>query len=253
VAAGLLRFNVATTDLSIPSYATGIPSEPVPSLVVDAYGRPVSSSMVLPGGWKPTWQTVTPTATLPPPYDLPLVISLKPPNAPPDTTVSGPGLTIELTPEQAQKLASAEQADKWTDLPGKVRTSLGKRYNYIVQELTREIVSGGRAKAVLHWPDVTADRIAQLKAGGGRVVITEGRLKGGKLRFDFAEIDFDAKKVQVLDLTPTAKSEHMAKTKAYADELKKLTGFDVDSFEMLYVDEDGNLLTELEEVRPKKK
>jgi len=166
--------------------------------------------------------------------------------------LGGAGLTIELKPSQVEKLLSAEQAAKWTDLPGPVRTSLGKRYGYIVQELTREIASGGRAKAVLHWPLVDADLISRLKATGGRVVITEGRLKGGDLRFDFAEIDFDRGKVEVLDLTPSKDPAHIAKTAAYAEELRKLTGFEVESFELLYVGEEGELLPELEKLAPKK-
>jgi len=44
---------------------------------------------------------------------------------------------------------------------------------------------------------VDADLIKKLEKGRGRVVITEGRLKRGKLRFDFAEIDSTAKRIEV--------------------------------------------------------
>jgi hypothetical protein len=164
---------------------------------------------------------------------------------------AGPGLTIELTDEQGRKLAQAERAKKWSDLPGQVRTSLGKRYGYIIQEVTRTIVAGGRAKVVLHYPMVDASLIKKLAQGGGRVVITEGRLKGGALRFDIAEIDFDRKTVEVIDLTPTKKTGHVAKTGSYHAELEKLTGFPVESFDLLFVDED-QLVEELQKAETKK-
>jgi hypothetical protein len=157
-------------------------------------------------------------------------------------------LLIEVTNEQAERLAQAERAKKWTDLPGNVRTSLGKRYNYIIQTLTRKIAAGGRASKVLHYPKVDAKLISELAKDGGRVVITEGRLKGGELRFDIAEIDFSRRKVEVIDLTAMRDPSHAAVTGDYAKELHNLTGFDVEAFEMPYVGEDMKLLDELERI-----
>jgi hypothetical protein len=158
-----------------------------------------------------------------------------------------PGLRIELTPKRVERLTKAERK-KWYDLPGKDRTSLGKRYGYIVEELVRKIASGGRAK-VLHYPLVDAKLIKSLEEEGGRVVITQGQLRGGKLRFDIAEIDFKRKRIDLLDLTPSSAAEHIEKTESYAAELHRLTGFKVYSAELLYVGEDGLLLDELKEIK----
>ena len=157
----------------------------------------------------------------------------------------GSGLEIPISDRSAGNLVLAENTRKWTNLPGKVRTSLGKRYNFIVQKLTRVIAGGGRATEVLHYSIVDEALIARLSKAGGRVLITEGRLLGGKLRFDLAEIDFEQKTIELIDLTPTLENGHVIKTLSYAAELKRLTGFDVSSSELLYVGPDGNLLSDL--------
>lgn len=154
------------------------------------------------------------------------------------------GVRIPLSDRRAGRLEKAEKTDKWTDLPGRDRTSLGKAYNHIIQTLVREIASGGRSR-VFHYASVTAALIAELRAGGGRVIFTEGRLNGGALRFDIAEIDFDSKTVAVVDLTAMRDPSHAAKTGAYSSELAKLTGFPVDAFEARYVGDDAKLAEEI--------
>jgi hypothetical protein len=176
------------------------------------------------------------------------------PKAPPAGEPSKPvgvndktgGLEIELTRRRAERLAAAERAKKWTDLPGNVRTSLGKRYNDIIQKLVRKIASGGRAR-VLHYAKVDKALIDELREIGGRVLMTEGRLKGGSMRFDIAEIDFNRKTVELIDLTAMYDPDHAAATKAYAKELSRLTGFQVKAIEMPYVGADEKLLDELGE------
>jgi hypothetical protein len=160
------------------------------------------------------------------------------------------GFRYELTDAQADRLARAETTD-WSKLSGRDRTSLGKRYGYIVEALVREIAAGGRAKAVLHYPDVTPELIQKLREGGGRVVITQGRLRGGKMRFDTAEIDFDKRVVELIDLTPSSDPDHVQGTADYAKELKALTGFKVVASELYYVGEDDALLPELGESKLK--
>jgi outer membrane protein OmpA-like peptidoglycan-associated protein len=164
---------------------------------------------------------------------------------PPPTRGPGAELEIPISDRSAGNLVLAENTRKWTNLPGKVRTSLGKRYNFIVQKLSRVIAGGGRATEVLHYAMVDEALITRLKRTGGRVLITEGRLLGGKLRFDLAELDFEQKNIELIDLTPTLENGHVVKTLSYAAELKRLTGFQVSSSELLYVGPDGNLLSDL--------
>ena len=158
-----------------------------------------------------------------------------------------PGYTIWLSKRAAKRLARAEGVKKWTDLPGMDRTSLGKRYGYIVEDLTREIAKGGRAQ-VLHYAMVDEKLIAAARKKGGRLLITQGRLKGGAMRFDIAEIDFAKQHVELIDLTPKGDKAHLAGTIEYAQELHRLTGFRVSASEMHYVGDAEELLGELKHV-----
>lgn len=155
------------------------------------------------------------------------------------------GLRIDLSERRAERLAKAERAETWTDLSGTDRTSLGKAYGAIVESLTRELTTGGRAKAVLHYVEVDKALIGKLQKGGGRVVITQGRLNKGKLRFDIAEIDFDKKTIDLIDLTPKGDPSHLSKTVDYEMALKELTGFKVNSSEHHYVEEGMGLADDL--------
>jgi hypothetical protein len=158
------------------------------------------------------------------------------------------GLTIEISQRRKNRLKKAEEmakkGGKWPDLPSDDRSGLGRAYNAIIEKLVREIASGGRAR-VLHWPQVNKKLIDELAKEGGRVVITEGQLYGGKLRFDIAEIDFKNKTVELIDLTSLQDKGHAGKTNDYADALEKLTGFPVSACEIPYVGEDGQLLDDL--------
>jgi hypothetical protein len=90
--------------------------------------------------------------------------------------------------------------------------------------------------------------IATLRAKGGRVLITEGRLAGGKRRFDILEIDFDRGTGELVDLASRPKADHVEKLLSYKRSLRRLLGFDVEAKEMYYTGEDGKLLESLEEV-----
>jgi hypothetical protein len=153
------------------------------------------------------------------------------------------GLRIPLSDKRADRLGKAEKADKWTDLPGTDRTSLGKAYNTIVDTIVREIVSGGRAVA-LHYVEVTPELIAHYAKLGDALVITEGRLPSG-IRFDIAMIDFRNQRVELIDLTALKSGTHAGKTQDYAKALKSLTGLPVESFEAHYVGDDEKPADEL--------
>ncbi|MFF0086749.1 DUF4157 domain-containing protein [Streptomyces canus] len=154
------------------------------------------------------------------------------------------GLHIPLESDRTERFGKAESVDKWTELPGRDRTSLGKAYNYIIEILVRELAGGGRA-TVLHSPNLTKALLDQLRAAGGRVVITEGRLSGGERRFDIAEIDFDRKTVELIDLTAQRDPKHAKKTAVYQTMLAELTGFPVTAYEARYVNDNGELADEL--------
>jgi hypothetical protein len=150
---------------------------------------------------------------------------------------------------QLRRAVEAAESGDWSKIPGKERTSIGKHIGYELEELTRTIASGGRAKAVLNYEHVNAQLIAKLEKDGGRVVITQGRLKGGDLRFDLAEIDFDHKTVELIDLAPKGDPAHVAGTKLYEAEMQKLLpDFKITSMEQHYVGAEDQVLEVLEEV-----
>jgi hypothetical protein len=147
------------------------------------------------------------------------------------------GVRIPLTPGRAERLTKAEEADQWTDLPGTDRTSLGKAYDHILLTLVRAISGGGRA-TVLHYVHVTKALLEEMRTTvGGRLIITQGRLRGGSLRFDLAEIDFDRGTVDLIDLTALHDPRHASKNTDYETDLADLTGFPVAAYEARYVDE----------------
>lgn len=154
------------------------------------------------------------------------------------------GLRIGLEPGRAEKLGDAERADKWTELEGRKRTSLGKAYNTIVQSIVREVAQRGWARTAMHYVEVNRALIDRERPQGGRLLITEGRLAGVG-RFDIALIDFDHGTIELIDLTAMVSGSHSGKTLDYQRELEKLTGFDVASYEAHYVGEDEKLADEL--------
>jgi hypothetical protein len=164
-----------------------------------------------------------------------------------ETLGEEPGLRIGLTERAIQRLAAAEATGRWTDISGADRSALGTHYGYIVEQITREIAGGGRAR-VLHYPLVDTKLIEALAEEGGRVLITQGRLRGGAMRFDIVEIDFDRLHISLIDLTPRSDASHIKSTLAYASELHNLTGFPVHAAELYFVDMEGGLRQELEEV-----
>ena len=160
-------------------------------------------------------------------------------------------LEIPLTDKEVERLTRLNEilkkGGKWTDLAQFERDQLrlGRTFDKILSRWVRLIYGGGRGQ-VLHYVDVTPALIKQLSAKRGRVLITQGRLPSGE-RFDFAEIDFNLGKVDLIDLTSVDYSWHVQKTLDYKKALAKLTGLSVDAMEMRYVGTDGELLETLVE------
>lgn len=150
---------------------------------------------------------------------------------------------------QLERAFQAAKKGDWGRIPGAERTSIGKHIGYELEELARAAASGGRAKNVLNYRLVDSKLIAKLEQDGGRAVITQGQLKGGDLRFDLVEIDFDAKTVELIDLVPEADAAHIRGTKLYEEELRKLLpeDFTFMSFEQRYVNAQGQVGESLEE------
>jgi hypothetical protein len=152
-----------------------------------------------------------------------------------------------------QKAHEATESGDWTKISGTERSSIGRHIGYELEEITRVAASGGRAKAILNYEMINKQRIAKLREGRGRVLITQGRLKGGDLRFDIAEIDFDQKTGELIDLAPRPDPVHQKGTLTYAKEMQKLLpDITFKTSESYYVGAEGQVLEELEEVVLKK-
>jgi hypothetical protein len=162
---------------------------------------------------------------------------------------------IPLTEKEVERLTRLSEilnkGGKWTDLAKFERDQLrlGRTFDKILQRWVRLIFGGGRGQT-LHYVDVTPALIKQLRAKGGRVLITQGKLPSGE-RFDFAEIDFDFNqgkgKIDLIDLTSVDYAWHVQKSLDYKKQLAKLSGLPTDAMEMRYVGTDGELLKTLVE------
>ncbi len=149
------------------------------------------------------------------------------------------------------KAFEASEAGDWTAFSGKgERQSIGRHIGYEVEEYSRIIASGGRAKEVLHYEQISKRLLTKLDDGESRTLITQGQLKGGDLRFDIAEIDCNKRTVDLIDLAPNANRAHIDGTDLYRRELSKLLpkDFVFKSAENHYVGADGQVLEDLEEV-----
>jgi hypothetical protein len=182
-----------------------------------------------------------------PAADLPRapVPELKPPGQQP-----GQGLRFELTEKRAERLKRVAEAigdeTKWGDISARDRLRLGRVYDELLESLLR--AGMGKVQKVEHYVAVDAELIARLRAGGGRVLITEGRLAGGARRFDLLEIDFNKGTAELVDLASRPKPSHVQKLLTYKRDLGKLLGFEVAAKELYYTGEQGELLEMLQEV-----
>jgi len=148
-----------------------------------------------------------------------------------------------------ERAFEADQAGDWSAISGADRSSIGRHVGYEVEEISRIIASRGRAKTVLNYEQIDKKMIAKLLDERGRVLITQGQLKGGDLRFDIAEIDFDKKTVELIDLAPGAERSHVEATRMYQKELARLLpkDFTFKISEQHYVNARGQVVEDLEE------
>ena len=151
---------------------------------------------------------------------------------------------------QLEKAFEASESGDWSKISGKDRSSIGRHIGYELEEIAKATATGGRAKTVLNYELVNKRLISKLEKDGGRALITQGRLKGGDLRFDIAEINFDKKTVELIDLAPKSDAAHLAGTKLYEKELRKLlpADFKFITSEFHYVGEEEQVLEDLAEV-----
>ena len=124
------------------------------------------------------------------------------------------GLRFELTEKRAERLKRVAEAindeTKWGNVLATDRLRLGRVYDELLANLLR--AGMGKVQKVEHYVAVDAKLIARLRAGGGRVLITEGRLAGGMRRFDLLEIDFNKGTAELIDL---ASGQSPATSKSY--------------------------------------
>ena len=162
----------------------------------------------------------------------------------------GQGLHFELTEKRAERLKRVAEAlndeTKWGNISDYDRFRLGRVYDELLENLLRAGMGG--AQKVEHYVAIDAKLIARLRAEGGRVLITEGRLAGGVRRFDMLEIDFNKGTAELIDLASRPKPSHVEKLLTYKRDLSKLLGFEVEAKEMYYTGEHGELLEWLQEV-----
>jgi Domain of unknown function (DUF4157) len=174
--------------------------------------------------------------------------ALKPPGQ-----QSGQGLSFGLTEKRAERLKRVAEAmndeTKWGSISATDRFRLGRVYDELLENLLR--AGMGKVQRVEHYVAVDAELIARLRAGGGRVLITEGRLAGGARRFDLLEIDFSKGTAELIDLASRPKPSHVEKLLTYKRDLAKLLGFEVAAKEMYYTGEQGEVLETLQEVMVK--
>lgn len=164
------------------------------------------------------------------------------------------GLSVELTEKQWARLRRVSEAlndeTKWVNVTPKDRWRLGRVYDNMLEKLVGEGVKR-TGQSALHYVELNAALIKKLRAAGKRVLITEGRLPSAGLRLDFVEIDFAKGRAELIDLTATSSSPHIAKTRSGKEALEKLLGMPVDAKEMYYTGANGELLETLVEVSVK--
>jgi hypothetical protein len=148
---------------------------------------------------------------------------------------------------QLEKAFDAIESGDWSKIPDK--QSVGRHLGYEIEERAKTIAPLVGVDKTLHYAALNRKMLKELSEGGERVLVTQGRLQGGALRFDMAVIDFDKKTVELIDLVATANKSHVEKTAAYIEELKKILppGYELTSTEMRYVDAEGRVVDTLEE------
>jgi hypothetical protein len=163
--------------------------------------------------------------------------------------LANPGVAVDLTEKQWQRLQRVSEAlkddTKWGNVTARDRWRLGRVYDKLMETLVSEGIGRAGGKT-LHYVEVDAELIGKLRTGGGRVLITEGKVGG--LRFDMLEINFSKSSAELIDLAATSSSTHVAKTSSYKKVLEELLNMKVEAKELLYTGPNGELLETLTEV-----
>ena len=138
----------------------------------------------------------------------------------------------------------AETNGDWSKLTGKQARAVGVFLHKMMEGLVGRLASGGWER--VGRKAVTPGKVAEWRKAGKRLVLLESHIpKGGrKPRLDLAEIDFVRGKISLIDYVPTSDAAHLSKTRAYGDELAKLTGLPATAVDVEYV-KAGQLVDEL--------
>jgi hypothetical protein len=169
-------------------------------------------------------------------------------------TFKGTGLSVEVTEKQWARLRRVSEAlndeSKWINVSPKDRWRLGRVYDNLLEKLVSEGVKR-TGQVVMHYVELNAELVKNLRSAGKRVLITEGRLPSEGLRFDMLEIDFVKGRAELIDLTATSSARHLEKTRSGKVALEKLLGMPADAKELYYAGPNGELLETLVEVTVK--
>lgn len=132
----------------------------------------------------------------------------------------------------------------WSKLTGKQARAVGVFLHKMMEGLVGRLASAGWERVVRKA--ITPAMVAEWRRTGKRLVVLESHIpKGGrKPRLDLAEIDFAKGQINVIDYVPTSDAAHLSKTRAYGDELSKLTGLPASAVDVEYV-KAGQLAEEL--------
>jgi hypothetical protein len=167
------------------------------------------------------------------------------------SAAKGPGLTVELTEKQWARLRRVREAlndeTKWVNVTPKDRWRLGRVYDKLLEQLVSEGVKR-TGQQVLHYSELTAELVKQLRKSGKRVLLTEARIPSQGLRLDMVELDFAKGRAELLDITATQSTVHLDKTRKGKKALEELLGMPVEAKELYYTAPNGELLEDLVEV-----
>jgi hypothetical protein len=138
----------------------------------------------------------------------------------------------------------AETNGDWSKLTGKQARAVGVFLHKVMEGLVGRLASAGWER--VGREAITAAKVAEWRKAGKRLVLLESHIpkSGRPRRLDLAEIDFSKGKVSLIDYVPTSDAAHLAKTRAYGDELAKLTGLPTSAVDVEYV-RAGQLVDEL--------
>jgi hypothetical protein len=146
------------------------------------------------------------------------------------------GLTFEPSKHATTGLSKlAKSKGDWSKLTRKEASAVGTLLHGVMEGLVSRLADG--AFEIIRRETISPGKIAEWRKGSKRIAVVESRLPmDGRIpRLDLAEINFADGKINLIDYVPTSNAAHIAKTRAYGEELARLTGLPVSAVDVEYV------------------